>query len=55
MKEKARAVILSCNTKEQLESALRYIMLWFDKTKDIDSIRELVDLYNIHIDTIGDV
>jgi hypothetical protein len=55
MKEKAKAVILSCVTKEQLESAQRYIMLFYDKEKDIDSLRELIDLYNIQIDTIKSV
>jgi aminoglycoside phosphotransferase family enzyme len=43
---KAMAVVDSCVSQQQLDSAQKYVELYFAKTGDINAFRSLIDAIN---------
>jgi polyhydroxyalkanoate synthesis regulator phasin len=50
--EKCLRVVKSCTTESQCDTAQKYVMLFFNRTKDFDDLRSLVDELNKQIDAI---
>lgn len=50
---KARRVITSCITQDQLVCAQEYTLLFFNKYRDYYLFRELIDLLNDKIDELS--
>lgn len=49
---KALRVIVSCSTSDHTEAAQRYAMLYFNRTRDIDNLRILIEELNRKIESL---